>query len=90
MVIVDALCRQIEGVLGNSGSLVDESFSDGLLEASQFTRPQEYQGWKVPEVLLSGHHANIDKWRKECSISLTRQLRPDLYKKSFDREDESE
>jgi len=90
MVIVDALCRQIEGVLGNSGSLHEESFSDGLLEASQFTRPQEYQGWKVPEVLLSGHHANIDKWRKECSISLTRQLRPDLYKKSFDREDESE
>ena len=90
MVIVDAVCRQIDGVLGNSESLRHESFSDGLLEAPQFTRPREYRGWNVPEILLSGHHAKIEQWRKERSEELTNCLRPDLYKKSFDREDESE
>jgi len=90
MVIVDALARHIKGVLGNSGSLRHESFSDGLLEAPQFTRPREYRGWEVPTILLSGHHAKIDSWRKERSIVLTQQLRPDLDKKSFDTDDNSE
>ena len=90
MVIVDAVCRQIDGVLGNPESLCNESFADGLLEAPQFTRPREYRGWDVPDILLSGHHAKIEQWRKDCSEELTNRLRPDLYKKSFDRRDESE
>lgn len=90
MVMIDAIARQIKGVLGNEGSLDKESFCDGLLEAPQYTRPREYRGWTVPEILLSGHHANIEQWRKEQSYSLTERIRPDLIKKSFDSKNNTE
>lgn len=78
MVLVDSVLRYVPDVLGNSESTVDESFSQPLLEYPQYTRPQEYLGLTVPEVLLSGHHANITKWRKEQSLEITRKNRPDL------------
>lgn len=80
MVICDAVARYVDGVLA-AGSLVDESFSDGLLEYPQYTRPAVYNGAGVPEVLLSGNHAEIDKWRREQSEKLTKERRPDLFKK---------
>lgn len=81
MTIIDAVSRFIPGVLGKIESAGEESFSDGLLEYPQYTRPDVFNGLKVPEVLLSGHHKNIEKWQKEQSIELTRQNRPDLYEK---------
>lgn len=78
MVTVDALLRFVPGVLGSSDSAIDESFSDGLLEYSQYTRPAVFEGIKVPEVLLSGHHGNIAKWRKTQSEEITAARRPDL------------
>ena len=78
MVVIDAVVRRLDGVLGDEGSSVDESFYDGLLEYPQYTRPAEYRGMSVPEVLLSGHHGNIDAWRREQSLLRTRSLRPDL------------
>lgn len=80
MVLVDSLLRFVPQVLGSSDSAVDESFSDGLLEYPQYTRPQEFSGLTVPDVLISGHHANIAKWRKEQSILITKANRPDLLK----------
>ena len=80
MVVIDTISRNIEGVLNNE-SVEDESFSDGLLEYPQYTRPEEFMGRKVPEVLLSGHHANIEKWRKEQSLEITKARRPDLIEK---------
>ena len=77
MVVTDAVCRYIDGVLA-SESLVNESFSEGLLEYPQYTRPREFMGMSVPEVLLSGNHAEVDKWRLEQSKKLTEKLRPDL------------
>ena len=77
MVITDAVCRYIDGVLA-SESLVNESFSDGLLEYPQYTRPREFMGLTVPDVLLSGNHAEVDKWRLEQSKIITKKLRPDL------------
>ena len=77
MVMIDSLARNIEGVI-NSQSLEDESFSKGLLEYPQYTRPEEFEGLKVPDVLLSGHHQNIDKWREKKSIEITKKNRPDL------------
>ncbi len=79
MMIVDAVSRLIPGVLGCDESAVYESFYDGLLEYPQYTRPKEYRGMEVPEVLLSGHHANIEKWRHEQALLRTRERRPDLY-----------
>ena len=79
MIIADAVSRYVDGVL-TAGSLVDESFSDGLLEYPQYTRPAVYNGVSVPEVLLSGNHAEIDKWRREQSEKITRERRPDLLK----------
>ena len=78
MVLIDSVLRYVPDVLGNSESTVDESFSQPLLEYPQYTRPQEFLGMSVPEVLLSGNHANIEKWRKEQSLKITRQNRPDL------------
>lgn len=78
MVVIDAVVRRIDGVLGDEGSAVDESFYDGLLEYPQYTRPAEYRGMKVPEVLLSGHHARIAQWRREQSLIRTKRWRPDL------------
>ena len=79
MVMVDCISRLIPGVLSNEESSTVESFSDGLLEYPQYTRPEEWHGEKVPEVLLSGHHLNIEKWRLERSLEETKRFRPDLY-----------
>jgi tRNA (guanine37-N1)-methyltransferase len=76
--LVDAVARLLPGTLGHEHSAADDSFSRGLLEAPQYTRPAQFRGWKVPEVLLSGNHAEIAKWRKEQAIKRTRQNRPDL------------
>ncbi len=78
MVLVDAISRMVPGVLGNGDSGEIESFSDGLLEYPQYSRPEEWHGKHVPEVLLSGHPANIEKWRREQSILRTAARRPDL------------
>ncbi len=80
MAIVDAVTRLLPGVVGSPESLKEESFADGLLEYPQYTRPAEFQGMKVPEVLLTGNHQNIEKWRREKAIEITRVLRPDLLK----------
>lgn len=78
LVVVDATARLLPGVLGNAASSVDESFSRPLLEYPQYTRPREFDGVEVPEVLLSGHHARIDDWRQERALERTRDWRPDL------------
>ena len=78
MVIIDAVTRLLPGALGDEASAVEESFSHGLLEYPHYTRPAEFRGMKVPEVLLSGHHAEIEKWRGEQSRVRTTQRRPDL------------
>ena len=78
-VVVDSVARLIEGVLGNETSIVDESFSEeGLLDWPQYTRPAEFRGWKVPEVLIGGNHAEVRKWRKNAASEKTKRLRPDL------------
>ncbi len=77
-VIIDSVARLLPGVLGNSDSSVTESFEDGILDCPQWTRPAEFRGWKVPEALLGGNHAEIRKWRKEAAIGKTKRLRPDL------------
>jgi tRNA (guanine37-N1)-methyltransferase len=81
-IVIDAVARLIPGVLGNENSAVDESFANGLLEYPQYTRPEEFRGMKVPEVLLSGDHARVRKWRAEQSITITRERRPDLFAKA--------
>ena len=82
MVMIDAISRLIPGVLHNDASAEFESFQDNLLEYPQYTRPEEWHGKKVPEVLLSGHHVNIEKWRREQSVIRTAQRRPDLLEKA--------
>ena len=77
MVVIDSLLRNVEGVLNND-SLKEESFSNQLLEYPQYTRPAEFEGMKVPEVLLNGNHQEIERWRKQQSLTLTKQKRPDL------------
>ncbi|MEG2108230.1 MAG: tRNA (guanosine(37)-N1)-methyltransferase TrmD [Clostridium sp.] len=77
--VIDSILRLNPGVLGKEESFMDESFSDGLLEYPQYTRPEEFEGAKVPEVLLSGHHENIRKWRRKESLVITRERRPDLF-----------
>ncbi|MGE5615060.1 MAG: tRNA (guanosine(37)-N1)-methyltransferase TrmD [Bacillota bacterium] len=81
MVLVDAVSRTIPGVLSNSGSYKEESHTNGLLEYPQYTRPYEFLGKKVPDILLSGHHANIEKWRRKQSLKRTKARRPDLFEK---------
>jgi len=78
VVVVDAIVRLLPGALGHEQSAVDDSFAGGLLEAPQYTRPAEFRGWKVPEILLSGNHAEIAKWRRGQAIKRTRENRPDL------------
>ncbi len=78
VVLVDAVVRLIPGVLGDEQSAADDSFSAGLLETPHYTRPSEFRGWKIPEVLLSGNHAEIAKWRKEQAKKRTQRNRPDL------------
>ena len=77
-ILVDAVARLVDGVLADAECHEKESFSDGLLEYPQYTRPVEFRGRVVPEVLLSGHHANIEKWRREQAVAVTRRLRPEL------------
>ena len=79
MVLIDSVSRYVEGVL-KEDSIKEESFSNGLLEYPQYTRPEVFEGEKVPEILLSGHHENIDKWRKEKSLEITKKKRPELIK----------
>lgn len=79
MVMVDCISRLVPGVLNNSESSVDESFSDGLLEYPQYSRPEVWHDKRVPDVLLSGHHANIAKWRHEQALEMTKKHRPDMY-----------
>ena len=79
MVVADCVSRYVDGVISAS-SLVDESFSENLLEYPQYTRPQEYRGLAVPEVLRSGDHGKVDAWRREQAIKITKERRPDLLK----------
>lgn len=78
MIVVDAVVRHLPGALGCAESAEQESFAEGLLESPQYTRPPEFRGWTVPEVLLSGHHAEVAKWRRRQSLLLTARRRPDL------------
>jgi tRNA (guanine37-N1)-methyltransferase len=80
MVLIDAVVRLLPGALGSETSALYESFSEGLLDYPQYTRPPEFRGMKVPEVLLSGNHAEIARWRKEAALEKTRRKRPDLLK----------
>ncbi len=82
MVMINAISRLVPGVLSNETSAQYESFQDGLLEYPQYTRPEEFHGKKVPQVLLSGHHANIEKWRREKSLERTLERRPELFKEA--------
>ena len=79
MMIVDAVSRLVPGVLGNGVSAETDSFQDGLLEYPQYSRPEEWNGRKVPDILLSGDHAKVDAWRLEQSLRRTKAIRPDLY-----------
>ena len=82
MMMIDAISRLIPGVLNNDISAETESFTDNLLEYPQYTRPEVWEGEAVPAVLLSGHHANIEKWRREQSLLITKERRPDLFEKA--------
>ena len=82
MVLTDAVARLLPGVLGNEDSAMDESIYSGLLEYPQYSRPDEWRGRAVPPVLLSGHHANVEKWRRQQSILRTAKYRPDLLGKA--------
>ncbi len=77
-VVVDAVARLLPGVVGNSESTVNESFEEGILDFPQWTRPADFRGWKAPEILLSGNHAEIRKWRERAALEKTARLRPDL------------
>ena len=79
--MIEAIARLIPGVIGNNESLAEESHNEGLLEAPSYTKPQNWRGLEVPEMLLSGHHAEIEKWRKAQSLERTKQNRPDLLDK---------
>jgi tRNA (guanine37-N1)-methyltransferase len=78
MLVLDAVARLVPGVLGSEGSLAEESFEGGLLEYPQYTRPAEFRGWRVPDVLVSGNHGEVDRWRRQQRLLRTRARRPDL------------
>ena len=78
MAIIEATTRLVPNVIGNSESVITESFEENLLEAPQYTRPEEFEGLKVPSVLISGHHENIKKWRKEKALEKTKNIKPEL------------
>ena len=82
LVVIDALARFVDGVLGSVDSAYEDSFSDGLLEAPQYTRPADFNGLKVPEVLLSGNHKLITQWQREMQLKVTLEKRPDLLEKA--------
>ena len=79
--VMEAVIRLLPGVLGNEDSIKHESFQHGHLEYPQYTRPRDFRGWKVPDILVSGHHREVEKWRKEMAGEMTRQARPDLIKR---------
>lgn len=81
MIIVDATSRLLPGVLGGAESTLEESYSQNMLEYPHYTRPAEFRGWRVPDILLSGHHANIARWRRKEALRRTRTRRPDLFAK---------
>jgi tRNA (guanine37-N1)-methyltransferase len=81
MTIIDSVVRLLPGVLGNADSPIRDSFSTGLLEHPQYTRPADFRGWKVPDVLTSGNHARVDRWREEQTLKRTLERRPDLLEK---------
>src|SRR5690606_17193938 len=81
MTVIDSIVRLLPGVLGNADSPVRDSFSTGLLEHPQYTRPAEFRGWRVPEVLTSGNHGKVDQWREEQTLKRTLERRPDLLDK---------
>jgi tRNA (guanine37-N1)-methyltransferase len=81
LMLIDAVVRLIPGVIGDPDTLLEESFTSGLLEYPQYTRPQEWEGMEIPDVLLSGHHGKIKDWRQKMSEKLTKDRRPDLWKK---------
>jgi tRNA (guanine37-N1)-methyltransferase len=82
MVVVDAVVRLLPGVLGSEASVQDESHATGLLEYPQYTRPEVYRGWAVPEILLSGNHAQIARWRRQQALLRTRERRPELLERA--------
>lgn len=82
MVFADAVCRMVPGVLSNNECFTEESHFNGLLEYPQYTKPSSWRGLDVPEVLLSGHHANVEKWRREKSVEITRAKRPEMLENS--------
>lgn len=87
-ILVDCVARMVEGVLADKSCYEEESVASGLLEYPQYTRPFDFRGRTVPDVLISGHHGNVDKWRHEQSLELTRKNRPDLYLKYTEGKDE--
>ena len=88
LVVVDAVVRHVPGVLGSESSLEEESHAEGLLEYPQYTRPPDFRGWRVPDALLSGHHAEIARWRRQQSLLRTARRRPDLLARAKLTEDE--
>jgi tRNA (guanine37-N1)-methyltransferase len=78
LMVIDAVSRRVPGVLGAEASLLEETFEGGLIEYPQYTRPADFRGWTVPDVLLSGHHAEIEKWRRAQRVARTAEKRPDL------------
>ncbi|MCR4420731.1 MAG: tRNA (guanosine(37)-N1)-methyltransferase TrmD [Clostridia bacterium] len=90
MVVIDAVVRLLPGVLGAAASLQEESFGEGLLEYPQYTRPPEFRGYKVPEILLSGHHEAIRRWRRKEALRRTRERRPDLWQRFHPTEEDRE
>ena len=81
MIVADAVARMVPGVLGDAGSAVSDSFYEPLLEYPQYTKPADYRGMEVPQILLSGHHENIARWRRKEALRITWQRRPDLFEK---------
>lgn len=88
MVVIDVIVRLLPGALGDENSAVDESFSHGMLEYPHYTRPEVYRGMKVPDILLSGHHAKIREWRHEQAVKRTQQWRPDILERNEDSNNE--
>ena len=84
-IMTDAVVRLLPGVIGDAESALSDTFQDDLLAPPIYTRPADYKGWQVPEVLLSGHAARIESWKMECALERTKQLRPDLYEKHLGR-----
>ena len=86
LVLIDAIVRLLPGAIGDSQSALDDSFMDGLLEPPQYTRPADFRGLKVPDILLSGHHKKIEEWQQNMALEKTKKIRPDLLEKEGEEE----